>query len=329
MRTDDAESASGGVPVTSPWAVPGTAVEQPSRPVGPEGALGTLEPVDATGRPDPLPSPPLPLRPMTIADLLDGSFVILKRRARDVLLIAAAFVIPVQLLASVLLRDTLSAGGFAGTGLGETSSVGVEESGDVTGIGASIVSIGVGAVSLALLAGALALLVADWYEGTRRPPSRIVLATVRRLPALVVGVTVVHLLEAVGLVALGVGAYVAMGLLHVVAPAITAEGIGPFRAIGRSVNLTRARFWRSMAVPFLVGVVGSMVGLGFAIVPEVFVPLVPDDWTWLLRATASMLSQLVTAPFTAGVAVLYHLDLRIRTEGLDLARRVEARQGAT
>lgn len=315
--------------MTAPWAVPGSAPAQPAAPEpGPVGEPATPAVDDRPVPALPLPPPPVPLRPMTIADLLDGAFVILKRRPRDVFLLAAAFVIPVQLLGSLLLRDTLSAGGFAGTGLGDASSVGVEESGEVTGLGPSIVSAGVGFISLALLAGALALLVADWYAGVRRTPGQVIVATMRRAPALVVGVVVVHVLELVGLIGLGIGAYVAMGLLHVVAPAITAERIGPFRAVARSYRLTSARFWRSMAVPFLVGVVGAMVGLGLTLAPEILVPLVPDDWNWLVRSAGSMAAQLVTAPFTAGVAVLYHLDLRIRTEGYDIAERVRDLEAA-
>ncbi|MDZ7675134.1 MAG: hypothetical protein U5K30_08720 [Acidimicrobiales bacterium] len=260
---------------------------------------------------------------MTIADLLDGSFAILKRRPREVLLLAAAFVIPVQLLASVLLRDVLAEGGFAGTGLGEsTSSVGFEESGELTGLGPTLVSALISVSSLALLAGALARLVADWHRGERGTPGAVILATLRRSPALLVGVVVVHLLELLGLVAFGIGAYVMMCFLHVVSPVIVAEEVGPFTAIVRSFRLTTSKAWRSLYVPLLVGVVGALVGLGFQLIPELVILLVSEDWYWLVRSSGSMLAQLVVAPFTAGVAVLYHLDLRIRSEGYDIHRQV-------
>lgn len=262
---------------------------------------------------------------MTVPDLLDGAFAIIKLRPRDVLVLAAAFVVPIQLLSSILLRDVLSASGFGGTGIGDpTSSVGVEESGELTGVGSTVVSLLIGISSLALLAGALALLVADWYQGRREPPVRTVVRTLKRAPALVVGVVVVHVLEAVGLIGLGIGAYVMMGLLHVVSPVITAEGVGPFRAIGRSMRLTSARFWRSMGIPALVGMIGALLGIGFQLIPEVATLFVSDDWNWLVRSAGSMLSQLIVAPFTAGVAVLYHLDLRMRTEGYDVALTVAA-----
>ena len=53
--------------------------------------------------------------------------------------------------------------------------------------------------------------------------------------------------------------------------------------------------------------------------------LVDDRWNWLVRAASSTVSELVVAPFTAGVVVLYHLDLRIRTEGYDIQLALEQR----
>lgn len=318
--------------MSTPWAMPGSAPPQPPRSPEPDTVTDaapaqtgkrTGERAGERARP-PMPPPPVPLRPMTIADLLDGSFAILKRRPREVLLLAAAFVIPVQLLASILLRDVLAAGGFAGTGLGETtSSVGFEEqSGELTGLGPSMVSLLISVCSLALLAGALTRLVADWYDGIQPSPGAVIVATLRRAPALLVGVVVVHVLELLGLLALGIGAYVAMCFLHVVSPVIVAEDVGPFTAIARSFRLTTAKAWRSLYVPFLVGLVGALVGLGFQLIPELVTLFVSEDWYWLVRSSGSMLAQLVVAPFTAGVAVLYHLDLRIRTEGYDIHRRI-------
>ena len=264
---------------------------------------------------------------MTIPDLLDGSFAILKRRPRDVLTLSVAFVVPIQLVSAVLLRDVLGAGGFLGTGIGDpTTTVGFEDSGEVTGLGATVASSLIALVSLALLTGAVAALVADWYDGVRRPPLTLVTATLRRAPALIVGVVIVHLLELVGLVAVFVGAYVLMGMLHLVSPIIVAESVGPFRAVRRSMQLTGTKFWRSMGVPALVGLIGAIVGFGFQLIPELVTLVVSDDWNWLIRSSGAMLAQLVAAPFTAGVAVLYHLDLRTRSEGYDLSRRVHERQ---
>lgn len=311
--------------MSSPWAMPGSAPPQPTsvpadEPVAvPDEVSQTDDLLDR-----PLPPPPVPLRPMTIPDLLDGSFAILKRRPREVLTLSAAFVVPIQLVSAILLRDVLGAGGFLGTGIGDaTTTVGFDESGDVSGLGASVTSALIGLVSLALLTGALAGMVADWYDGIRRSSLAMIRSTLRRAPALIVGVVIVHVLELVGLIAVFVGAYVLMGMLHLVSPIIVAESVGPFRAVRRSMQLTGAKFWRSMGLPLLVGIIGAIVGFGFQLIPEVVTLAVSDDWNWLIRSSGATLAQLVAAPFTAGVAVLYHLDLRARSEGYDISRRVD------
>ncbi|WP_436793100.1 hypothetical protein [Actinospongicola halichondriae] len=310
--------------MSSSWAMPGASAPQPSRPVDVDTPSSTAASGPSAGA-APLPPPPVPLRPMTIPDLLDGSFDILKRRPRDVLILATVFVVPIQVLSAVLLRDVIGGGGFAGTGLGDTTStLGFGESGELTGAGTLAATLVASMSSLALLTGAMTMLVHDWYAGVRRAPSVIVLATLRRAPALLVAVVVVHVLEVVGLVGLGIGAYIVMAFLQIVSPVVVAEHVGPFRALVRSTQLTGTRFWRSMGVPLLVGLLSTIVGFGFQLIPEVATLVVADDWNWLIRSAGSTFSELVVAPFTAGVAILYHLDLRSRSEGYDIQRRVQA-----
>ena len=313
------------------WAAPGETVPQPAPPgpadpalqLGPTEQEPTRRPRSGDVRP-PLPPPPLPLRPMTIPDVLDGAFGILKQRPRDVLILAAVFVVPIEVVSAILLRDVLDTGGLSAITDPTTTA---DDGNPFAGLDATLVSIAISAVSLALLAGALAHLVARWYDGADATPGEAALVALRRSPALVVGLVAVHLMELVGLLGLGVGAYVAMALAHVVSPVIVAERVGPFRAIGRSIRLTTGRFGASLAIPGLVGLIGALLGFGFQLLPEVITAVVPGDWDWLIRAAGQIVAQLVIAPFTAGVAVLYHLDLRIRTEGLDIEHRMRARFG--
>lgn len=301
----------------SAWAAPDSAPAQPTR-------APSAPPVAEVGgrRPErELPPVPVALRPMTTPDLLDGAFAILKRRPRDVLTMAAVLLIPVEVLSAVLLRDVLGEEGL--TGLADpTTALGGD--GEIVGTGAALTSVAVGTVSLALLAGALGVLVDGWYRGRAVGPWEAVGVALRRSWALVLGTVLVHLLEGLGLLALGIGAYVAMALCHVVSPAITVESLGPLAAIRRSVQLSRRRIWPALTVPGLVGVVGLLVSFGFQSVPELATAVVPDDWDWLVRSAGQIAAQLVVVPFTAGVAVLFHLDLRIRVEAHDIELRADA-----
>lgn len=304
------------------WAAPGSAAPQPVRqpPVADERL-----PVAAPGAPDvaALAPVPVPLRPMTVPDLLDGAFAIIKRRPRDVLVAAAAFVIPVEVLSALLLRDVLDADALAG----DPTTLFTTEDGELRGTDAALASLAIGTISLALLAGALGVLVDGWYRGRRVTAREAVVVALRRSWALVVAAALVHVLEGIGLLGLGIGAYLAMALCHVVSPAVTVEGLGPLAAIRRSVQLTRRRVGPALTVPGLVGLVGLVVGFGFQAIPELVAAVVPDDWDWLARSAGQIGAQLVVVPFTAGVAVLFHLDLRIRTEAHDIELRSRALLG--
>lgn len=309
------------------WAAPGSAPAQPGvapgADAGPDGGrTGERTAV-------PLPPPPVPLRPLTIPDLLDGSFAILKRRPRDVVLLAACFVIPVEVLTAIALRDLVGdAGVTAFTDPGSALTDAGEGSGDGVAIAASLLG---GTLSLVLLAGALTVVVEAWMRDVDVRPGEAVVATLRRSPVLVLAALLVKVLEAAGLFAFGIGAYVAMALCHVVTPAVMTGGTagrrGPFAAVARSIALTRRRFTASLLVPAEVGLIALLVGFGFQLIPEVGAALTPDDWDWLVRASGQIASQLVIVPFVAGVAVLYHLDLRMRVEGYDVALRAERLDG--
>lgn len=309
--------------MTAPWSAPGETAPQPpvrADPALPDAGSQTAPP--AADRP-PLPPVPLPMRPMTIPDLLDGAFAILKLRPRDVLTLGVLFVVPIEVISTILLRDVLDEGALSAFG-DAGGSAAVDDSGAFTGLDATLVSVAISAVSLALIAGALSHLVARWYDGDDVSPAQAAAVALRRSPALLVALVVVHLLEIVGLLGIGIGAYVVMALMHVVSPVVVVERLGPFRAVGRSMRLTTTRFGTSLVVPGLVGVIGALVGFGFQLVPELVTAVVPGDWDWMVRGVGQTLSQLVIVPFTAGVAVLYHLDLRIRAEGLDIERRTRA-----
>ncbi len=305
----------------APWAAPDTAPPQPA--AGPSGAFASpTEPGTPSdpGRDRPLPPVPVALGPMTTADLLDGAFAILKRRPREVLTIAALLVIPIELVSAVLLRDVV--GDLGLSGLADPSTIFRPVEDDATAsVVAGLLTFAIGTVSLALLTGALAVMVDAWYRGERVGAGQAVRASLRRGWPLLAGVVLVHLFEILGFVLMMVGAYVVMALCQVVSPVVAVEGLGPFAAIRRSMSLTRRRLGAALVVPALVALVGSLVGFGLQTVAEVVAVAVSEDWGWFVRSVGQIASQLLVVPFTAGVAVLFHLDLRIRVEAHDIELR--------
>jgi hypothetical protein len=107
---------------------------------------------------------------------------------------------------------------------------------------------------------------------------------------------------------------------------IVLERLPVFDAITRSLALVRNAFWRVLGIRVLaaivVGIVGGAISAPFSIVGQVVLMGASSTTTLLVGTTLSSIggaiSQIVTAPFLAGVVVLLYTDRRIRAEAFDL-----------
>ena len=145
------------------------------------------------------------------------------------------------------------------------------------------------------------------------------------------GAIIATLLVALALIVLVFIAAVFLVVRLSLAPAaLMLENTGVVEGIGRSWALTRGSFWRVLGVLVLAGLITGLVtgtlsfGLGmvFGVVP-VGLPAAQPLVSAVTVLLTSVLSALVL-PFTAAVTALTYIDLRMRTEGLD----VELRQAA-
>ena len=84
-----------GPPSGPPYGPPAWGVPSPYPPLPKAGSARTG---------------PLPLHPMTVGDILDGAFKLLKANVRTIVLVSAVFLIPVNLVAAFFQRDLL--GGY-------------------------------------------------------------------------------------------------------------------------------------------------------------------------------------------------------------------------
>ncbi|HEX9682012.1 MAG TPA: glycerophosphoryl diester phosphodiesterase membrane domain-containing protein [Acidimicrobiales bacterium] len=292
----------------------------------------------------------MPIRPLRLGEILDHSFRLLRHQAKVLVTITAIFVVPLNIVTGWLTRDL-----FGGLGLGEvlddpTTTQTVVDGGDATGALASLASLLTSAVVLPLIAGGVVAVVADAYLG--RPTSvpdalglirrrglgligawflsHLLVFTVALLPlAAVIGMALagveVDSAIAVGITVIGLamGTLVALAVaarFMVVAPALVEERLGPWRAIRRSWRLVRGRVWSVVGVWLVSGLLASVLSTvlsGPAQIVGLAVGM--DQWGWLLVAAGTIVAQLVVTPFTAIVATLVYFDLRIRSEGFDLA----------
>ncbi len=281
---------------------------------------------------------------MTVAELLDGSFRLLRNHARVVFPAAAVFIVPAQILSFAANVRSGVPEDFAvgGTAFGGFVATGSGSSWDVVFAVAAML---LGLLSVALIGGVACQVVIVAHDGGE-PSLSGVLGRVRQKGwALLGGWLLVHLLEASGflvfaapalavwaggndtiaLALLGIGfvllvpiGFVVMTLSVAVAPCVVSEDLGPVTSIRRSWRLMRRRFWPVAGVALLTGLISSIVSQVLAIVPATIGYALGGVGGWVLITASTIITMLITQPFVAFVATLQYLDGRIRTEGLDL-----------
>ena len=262
---------------------------------------------------------PLPLHPMMFSDLLDGSFRLLKANLGTIVLVAAVFLIPVNLVAAFLQRDLL--GGYGLLELMQDPSLLEEASGPGASNGPLIGSLAAGLATILVtpfIGGATSMVVAASYLGGELKAGPAMRATGRRFLVLLAVFFLTLLLKLAGLVLCLVGALVPMTLFLVTTPAVMVEEVGPIQAMARSVTLVRPRFWPVMAIGIGSGVLASFLGNILAGPFSIAALAVGYRWGWILAAIGAILPALITTPFVSILATLVYFDLRIRNEGFDL-----------
>ena len=169
-----------------------------------------------------------------------------------------------------------------------------------------------------LVSAAVALIVVGERFGTSVSMGTALKKALRRSPALFVVWFCVTASVTLGGCTVA-GGYVLTAFWFVTVPALMIEGLGPFEAMGRSWRMAARRFWPMLGVSALSALVGMLVGYAFsflALLPVAFSLL--SNSAWLFAGVAAQVNDLVTIPIAAATAAFAYLDLRIRTEGLDL-----------
>jgi ABC-type nickel/cobalt efflux system permease component RcnA len=105
-----------------------------------------------------------------------------------------------------------------------------------------------------------------------------------------------------------------------------------FSAMSRSFKLVRNDFWRVFGIWLLgqivAGVISSAVSVPFSIGGEILLAgastTVVALAAMVILSIGSAISQIITAPFAAGIVVLLYTDRRIRSEAFDLVLQTGA-----
>ena len=297
----------------------------------------------------------IPLRPLTLTDILNGAVAYIRANPKATLGLTTIVVVIAQIIALILQVGPLAATGELGVLRGEEASTAAALGSSASGLASAITTL----LSSILLSGMLTVIVGRAVFGARitigeawqRVRGRLLALLGYTLMwlvgAIVLGVAVVFILAAVASAANG-GAAIAVGIplglgsvallvylwtvLSFAPPLIVLERLGVFPAIARSVKLVKGDFWRVLGIRLLTTIVASIVAgavsIPFSLTGQILLLSSESTMTTLIAlvlvAIGGAVGQIITAPFTAGAVVLLYTDRRIRAEAFDLVLQTGA-----
>jgi hypothetical protein len=304
------------------WAQPETGGTGADIPIGAATASGTGPDASTTAGagggwtsdPEPVAPPRLPvtLKAMTATDIIDGAWGILKARPRTVFTVTAIIMLPAEIISAFL------GGGSFWTLFRELIDPGSVSTTAVLGMSGIYLGALLQSMSLILLGGAIARLVSSWYAGGDMTAREAVMSSLRKAPALLGAWGIVLPVKALAAAPCLVGLPFVIPLFMVIAPVIVIEDLGPIAGVKRAFHLARRRYWPCIGVWSLALVVELTVNFSLRILPELLADMAPDAVESVIAGASTVFAAFVSAPFVVGVAMLLYLDLRVRTEGLDL-----------
>jgi len=253
---------------------------------------------------------------MAIGDILDGAIKLLRANARTMILIVAAIVVPFDFVIAYLERNINGGQGFLQI-MRDPTAASSQNSPSSTFAVAALTFVALW-VFLPLVCAAASRVVMASYLGGEMKAKKALGAAFRHAPALLLATLMVHLAEVLSLVGLVVGVFFVMPLFMMTVPAISLEDLGPFAGMARSVRLARRRYWPTVGVALLSGVLAYILNEALGLVPGIIALIIGFRWGWLIVAGATVVQQIVTISLISIVATIVYLDARIRQEGFDL-----------
>ena len=332
------------------WSSPsGEPAPPPSYAPPPPSPYGPVPQGHQYGQPAWLQPGVVPLRPLALGEILDGSIKVIRRYPRPTLGLSAVIALVVTVL-NVIAVLAVGNNGFTT----RTSSAGgfqFDSGGAAASIGAALPTQLLGFIASLVLTGTLITVVGRAVQGQEAPMS-VVWASVRpRLWALIglalltivitVAPLVVGVLIAVVLAAAGGTGTLLIGIplsmaglvatvylyvrLSIATPALVLEKAGVTQALRRSGVLVKGSWWRMFGILLVTGIIGSIVGaiigVPLGIVSAVFFNDAGETPLRVAQQVGAGLASVLVSPFASGVRALLYVDRRMRAEGLDVALR--------
>jgi hypothetical protein len=262
----------------------------------------------------------LDLRPLSLGELLDRTFLLYRR---NFLLFTGIAAIPYSMLlvvslGSILFDTKMILPQFPPSAAPVAPAAAF--SGMITGI--LVVSI-VGTVAFLYSAAASVLAVSEIYLGRSASIVGSLKSATRRFFPLLGVVVLTSLITIGGLILLIIPAFCFMCRMSVAIASTVLEDVGPGTAIGRSFELTKGFAGRAFMIFLLyfalAFAVGGAVGFPFGILILVYAKQPAMLTLWMgMNQVASFFVRVLVAPIGTISISLYYYDLRVRKEAFDL-----------
>jgi hypothetical protein len=337
----------GGPPPGSPGPPPPQQYRPPTIP----GMLGAAHKPGA-----------IPLRPLTLGNLYDGAFRIIRFNPKATvgaaaLVSAVAMVLPIVI--STITAFTVGSGFEADGDLSEDAST-AELVGLLGSFGSFVLGLFAAQVGVIFVTGMIAhvaraaavgrrITLAEAWAATHGKRWRLLgqalligvvamlaVALVVALIALVAVLSEDVLLTVLVAIALVLGSiplsiWLWIKVVYLSTPTLMLEPVGVFGSFGRNWRLTANQFWRILGISLLTalvtGVAGYVLGLPTSIGGNIGGVLFPEYFLLILvlsQAIGLIIQNAFVAPFTAAVTSLMYLDQRMRKEAYDVELMREA-----
>jgi hypothetical protein len=233
--------------------------------------------------------------PKGVGEILSQAFNVYKANAAKLALIVALVVVPLTLVSTLLTQASRDPDTDAGV---------------ATALLFLAITVAIALIIWSLLEAAILRAAAQATLGDPIDVEASYRWGLRRIGSVILVSLLVALAVVGGLILFVIPGLIFAVMLSVSIPALIVEDRRGSDALGRSWNLVKGHFWH------VVGVI-VVAGLITGIVSGIIGALGGD--AWFLRWVFSSIGTIVTAPFTALVAVLLYVDLRARTEALTAA----------
>jgi len=254
------------------------------------------------------------LKPRGVLEVVDAAADLLRRRPRDVAIIAAVVVVPG--ITFLLVGGLVS--GEAGRSVDQVGALFTAENDiDFT---STVIAFLMQSVLFSFVTFALTRVVVGEVMGIHVSSGQALIAALRRAPTLLLLWVFVHVTELVSVLALGVGLIVAMCGLMLTVPVLASEPDQTAKsAFLRSWRLTDGVRGRVFGVLLVLGVISVVLNLVLVLAPiSLFALFAGETALWVIGLGLQAVVGIVVQGFVSGATIYTYLDLRVRREALDI-----------